>query len=260
MFPDTIVVPLDGSEFAARALPVAHAFVRQTSGRLLLVTTRWDDDVRTASDYLAEISAAYRDVDVSSILIADQPAASAIELVATESPGRVVCMTTHGRGRVRWALLGSVAEEIVRGSSGPVMLLGRHCRTEWPYNFRKMVVCVDGMSAAPAVEPDAVDWAKTLGLDVHIATVIHPLDQVGPDATLHAIVERMQAQGVQARTCVLRSSYPGGAIADFADSIDADLVAMSSHARAGGARVALGSITMSVVGMARCPVLIHRTT
>jgi nucleotide-binding universal stress UspA family protein len=78
MFPDTIVVPLDGSEFAARALPVARAFVRQTGGRLLLMTTRWDDDVRTARDYLDEISAANQDVDVSTIVIADRAAASAI--------------------------------------------------------------------------------------------------------------------------------------------------------------------------------------
>ena len=190
MFPDTLVVPLDGSEFAARALPVARAFVRQTGGRLLLMTTRWDDDVRTARDYLDEISAANQDVDVSTIVIADRPAASAIQLVARESPGRIVCMTTHGRGRIRWALLGSVAEEVVRESSDPVMLLGRHCRTDWPNNFRKMVVCVDGASAAPAVEPDAVEWAKALGLDVHVVTVIHPLDADGPDAVLDAIVGR----------------------------------------------------------------------
>ncbi len=259
MFPDTIVVPLDGSEFAARALPVARAFVRQTGGRLLVMTTRWDDDMGSARSYLDEVATAHHDVDVSTLVIADRPAPSAIQLVATESPGRVVCMTTHGRGRVRWALLGSVAEEVVRGSSDPVMLLGRHCRTEWPNNFRKMVVCVDGANAAPAVEPDAVEWAKALGLDVHVATVIHPLDTVGPDEVLDAIVGRVEAQGLHAHKCVLRSGYPAGAIADFAEGIDADLVAMSSHARTGTARVALGSVTMGVVGMARCPLLVNRT-
>jgi nucleotide-binding universal stress UspA family protein len=259
MFPDTLVVPLDGSELAARALPVARAFVRQTGGRLLLMTTRWDDDVRTARDYLDEISAANQDVEVSTTLIVDRPAGSAIQLVATESPGRVVCMTTHGRGRMRWALLGSVAEEVVRESSDPVMLLGRHCRTDWPNNFRKMVVCVDGTNGASALQPTAVEWAKTLGLDVHVATVIHPLDATESDTVLDAIVGPMEAQGLHPHECVLRDRYPAGAIADFAESVDADLVAMSSHARAGTARVALGSVTMGVVGMARCPVLVTRT-
>ena len=55
MFPDTIVVPPDGSELAARALPVARAFVRQSGGRLLLMTTRGDDDMRSASAYLDEV-------------------------------------------------------------------------------------------------------------------------------------------------------------------------------------------------------------
>ena len=260
MFPDTLVVPLDGSELAARALPVARAFVRQTGGRLLLMTTGWDDDVGKARDYLAEISEDHQDVDVSTIVITDRSAASAIQLVAAESPGRIVCMTTHGRGRMRWAMLGSVAEEVVRESSDPVMLLGRHCRTEWPNNFRRMVVCVDGTSATPAVEADAVEWAKTLGLDLHVVTVIHPLDATASDGVLDAIVGRMEAQGLHAHKCVLRNRYPAGAIADFAESIDADLVAMSSHARAGAARVALGSVTMGVVGMARCPVLVTRTT
>ena len=118
---------------------------------------------------------------------------------------------------------------------------------------------VDGTNVAPAVEPDAVDWAKTLGLEVHVATVIHPLDAAGPDAVLDAVVERMEAQGVHPHRYVLRSTYAAGAIADFAETVDADLVAMSSHARTGTARVALGSVTMGVVGMARCPVLVNRT-
>ena len=118
------------------------------------------------------------------------------------------------------------------------------------------VVPLDGSEFA--VEPDAVDWAKTLGLEVHVATVIHPLEAAGPDAVLDAVVERMEAQGVHAHRYV-RSTYAAGAIADFAETVDADLVAMSSHARTGTARVALGSVTMGVVGMARCPVLVNRT-
>jgi len=259
MFPDTLVVPLDGSEYAARALPVARAFVRQTGGRLRLMTTRGDDDMKSARAYLDEVAAAQQGVEVSTVVVADRSAASAIQLVATESPGRIVCMTTHGRGRLRGALLGSVAEEVVCESSKPVLLLGRHCRTEWPYNFRKMVVCVDGTNAAPAVEPDAVEWANTLGLDVHVATVIHPLDTAGPDAVLDAMVGRMQAAGLHAYRYVHRSTYPAAAIADFAETVDADRVAMSSHARAGSARISLGSVTMGVVGMARCPVLVNRT-
>jgi nucleotide-binding universal stress UspA family protein len=98
--PHTIVVPLDGSEFAARALLVARAFVHQTGDRMLLMSTRWDDDMTSARSYLDEIAAAHQDVDVSTVVIADRPAASAIQIVAIESPGRIVCMTTHGRGRV----------------------------------------------------------------------------------------------------------------------------------------------------------------
>ena len=116
------------------------------------------------------------------------------------------------------------------------MLLGRHCRTEWPNNFRKMVVCVDGASAAPAVEPDAVEWAKTLGLDVHSR-------DRDPSArysrTRRGARRDRRTDGgprtARAQVRAARSRYPAGAIADFAESIDADLVAMSSHARANAA-------------------------
>ena len=46
------------------------------------------------------------------------------------------------------------------------------------------------------------------------------------------------------RTNIIRSSYPAGALADLADTLDVGLVAMSSHARTGAARLALGSVTM----------------
>jgi nucleotide-binding universal stress UspA family protein len=57
----------------------------------------------------------------------------------------------------------------------------------------------------------------------------------------------------------VRSSYPAGALADLAESLAVGLVAMNSHARTGVARIALGSVTMGVVGMARCPVLVVKT-
>jgi nucleotide-binding universal stress UspA family protein len=97
-----------------------------------------------------------------------------------------------------------------------------------------------------------------LGLEVHVVTVIHPVDAVGPDAVLDAIVGRLESQGLRAHRSVLRSTYVAGAIADFSESIDADIVAMCSHTRVGTARVALGSVTMGVVGMAHCPVLVDR--
>ena len=233
MFPQTMVVPLDGSEFAARAVPVACAIMRQRQGRVLLMTSHWDGDVTVPRDYLAEIASAVQDVEVDTVVVHDRAAAAAIEVVARAEPGRIVCMTSHGRGRLRWGLLGSVAEQVVSDSRDPVVLLGRHCRTEWPNGPQRLLMCVDGSSIAPTVLPTAIEWAKALALDVDVAIANHPLDTLTNDDILDAIAGKVEAEGLRVEKNVIRSSYPAGALADMADSFDVGLIAMSSHARTG---------------------------
>ena len=223
------------------------------------MTTHWDGDVAAPSAYLAQVASAAQDVEMDTVVIHDRHAAQAIEVVARAEPARIVCMTSHGRGRLRWALLGSVAEQIVSESRDPVLLLGQHCRTEWPYGLQRLLICVDGSSTDPTVLPTAIEWAKALGLDIDVAMAIHPLDTVTNEDVLDAIAGKAEAEGLRVRTNFIRSSYPAGALADLADSLDAGLVAMSSHARTGAARLAVGSVTMGVVGMAGCPVLVATT-
>jgi nucleotide-binding universal stress UspA family protein len=259
VFPKTIVVPLDGSPFAAKAIPVASAIARPVGGDLLLVTTRWDSDVAEPRDYLARTATGVRDLKVRTLVILDRPVVAAIQVAANEAPGRVVCMTSHGRGRLRWALLGSVAEQVMSESFHPVVLLGRQCETQWPNGLKHMIICIDGSTKTPSVVPIAVEWARELDLDVHLAMAVHPLDTGSAEAVLDVIADQIEAEGLRVHHSVVGSSYPAAALADLADSLDVGLIAMNSHARTGVARFALGSVTMGVVGMARCPVLVVKT-
>ena len=52
----TLVVPLDGSEFAERALPVAQAIVERIGGRLLLVSAQYHGPLEPHA-YLEECAA-----------------------------------------------------------------------------------------------------------------------------------------------------------------------------------------------------------
>ncbi len=259
----TIVVPLDRSEFAERALPVAAAVARRVGAQLLLVTTHWDDsDSGDRKAYLERVAQPQRDVPTEFAVINEHPAASAIGHVLQAGPDRLLCMTTHGRGAFRWAVLGSVAEEVVRERRQTVLLVGRHCKPEWPGESRHMLVCVDGSNVAEPIIPVAIRWARALGLDVRVANVIHPLDvedATHPNPVVDAIVERFTAAGIDAAPAPLRGSYTAGAIADCARELPATLVAINTHARGGVARVALGSVAMGTVGLAECPVLLAPT-
>ena len=56
MDPKTIVVPLDGSEFAERALPVAKAIADRIGGGLLLVSASYRGPLHP-HEYLDEVTA-----------------------------------------------------------------------------------------------------------------------------------------------------------------------------------------------------------
>src|SRR5690349_17097007 len=107
----TFVVPVDGSEFAERALPVATELATRVRGRVLAVTSDGEEAPGFSEAYLAELSK--RTKNIETMLVRDHDAPGAIEFAAHDGPERTVVMTSHGRGGLRWAMLGSVAEDVV---------------------------------------------------------------------------------------------------------------------------------------------------
>src|SRR5690349_10291137 len=127
-----IVVPLDGSALAERALPYAQALAERANAHVFLLRAVPAQGIETgqptaaltaAQDYLRAVterlSTPSRTVD-SAVLPGD-----GARVVAEQSavPG-VVCiaMSTHGHsGRGRW-IFGSTADRILRQSYAPVLL------------------------------------------------------------------------------------------------------------------------------------------
>jgi len=256
----TFVVPLDSSAYSERALPVATALAQRTGGRLLLVSVEEHGPLHPA-EYLDEIAACPRPVPVDTVGISDTYPADAIVKVVGESDDRVVCMTSHGRGGLRWGILGSVAEEVVRRAERPTLLVGRHCREDF-WNAKSLLACVDGSESAARVAPAALEWAERLGLAVHAAIVVHPLDVESAEhseALLDPIVKLFGGTD-RAVATMLRSRYPEGALADYAADLPAAIIATNSHGRTGLARFALGSTTMALLHQAPCPLLVTAVT
>jgi nucleotide-binding universal stress UspA family protein len=258
MLPKTFVVPIDGSKFANHAVDVAAGMARHCGADIKLVASSWNTyDFRSPVPELESVAAKYADVVMSTVVCDEKPAALVIADAAKE-PGHVVCMTTHGRGRLAWAALGSVAEQVIRDVSTPILLVGRHCARAWPTGARRLVLAVDGASAAPPGLQETIEWARGFNLEVEVTTVIHPLDTEGPDRVIDAVVNNVESAGLVARSCITRGTYVAGELADTVVAAEADLVVMGTHGRSGVARFALGSVTMGVVGLAPCPVLVTR--
>jgi nucleotide-binding universal stress UspA family protein len=259
--PKTIVVPLDGSSFSERALPVAGALAERLDAGLVLVTAPWQQDPDDASDYLQQIATETPTRIVETIVDYDRVPIEAIADAARAGPDRVVCIATHGRGRFRWAVIGSVAEAVVSRSAEPVVLVGPRGSAESLRAPRRIVICVDRFPESHASIPHAIEWAKALHLDVEVALVIHPSDEEDEaydDVLLGPLADRIAGEGVAANPVLLRNSYPAGALVDLAEALPAALLAMTTHTRTGLARFMIGSVTMGVLNSAPCPVLVTR--
>jgi nucleotide-binding universal stress UspA family protein len=258
--PRTFVVPLDGSDFAARAIPIAAELAARFDAGLVLATvpTTTDAEARAVPPrWLDDAASAVRTARVEvAVVDTDHPAAGVVGLLRDRGDAGLV-MATHGRGFLGTAALGGVAQEIVRVAGVPVLLVGRAC-DDHPGWRGPVLVCHDGSAAAGAALAPAQVWAAALRVPIEVVHVFHPLDVSIPETSAAAIDATRAVLGPDARSHIRRSYRPADAIHDLAEEVGASLVVMSTHGRTGLALVALGSVTMDVVRMSLCPVLVTR--
>jgi nucleotide-binding universal stress UspA family protein len=118
-----IAVVLDGSELAESALGPAAELARSTGARITLLYTAGHGDGTTA--YLEEIAGPLR---ASGLEVAKHPmygkaSGVGIARVATAMGADVIAMATRGRGKWKRAFLGSMADEVLRATRLPLLLV-----------------------------------------------------------------------------------------------------------------------------------------
>ncbi len=140
MASNTIIVPLDGSAVAEKALRYAEDLARTGERELLLVTVQdgivtrgfeaFADSEHLSVDeaitaYLERALLAVESAGVAgrSLVVAGDNAADAILKTAVAEEAEMIVVATHGRSGVGKWLLGSVAEKIVRSARRPVLVV-----------------------------------------------------------------------------------------------------------------------------------------
>jgi len=195
----------------------------------------------------------------------------------------LVIMTTHGRGGIRRAWLGSVTDHLIRSSKVPVLCVRAKEGGVSLDQIRapEILVPLDGSPLAEAVLEPVAALARLWNASVSLVQVVQPVllstDPVLPLPTgydeqltaaerdaandyLRDIVERLRAQGVAATGLAVLGQGTAETILDLAGSSRVGLVALATHGRGGVRRLALGSIADKLVRAAEVPVLVVRPT
>jgi nucleotide-binding universal stress UspA family protein len=298
-----IVVPLDGFATAERAVPVAARLARSSRAKVHLVhvvdllavppyaegapSSEWwsGGAVRLAESYLqrlAEVSSTTYGVEFTTALL-PEPIVSSLLSYADRVDAGLIVTTTHGKAPLQRLWVGSVADELARSATCPVLFLRASEvvpaeRAE--DRFRRILVPLDESPLSESVLPAALALAKAeqAGITLLTAWAPHPMwlatDALMPPpvptpphtvqeevlAYLESVAATLRDDDMDVRTEVVNAG-PGSvadAILEFERSNDIDVVALSTHGAGGLRRLLIGSVADKLLRASTKPVLLYR--
>lgn len=288
-----ILVPLDGSELAAKALPLAEAICQQLPAELHLVSVLSylvlpyvgsetyisgevyqqleEEREREARRYLGQTALTLREHGITvRTHLGRGEAASRILDLSKDLRMSLIVMTTHGRtGLARFAL-GSVADRVVRGGAAPVLLLRSFSsepqeRDVSPADLSYTLIPLDGslQSEAPLFTIVPVLAGPVLHT-ITLFRVSDPRDGVDGErlcenyltAARQRLVDSLQGRECAINTLVLGGRDPAARIVSCAREGNYNLVLMATHGEAGIGRWTLGGVADRVLRDGDTPLLL----
>jgi len=252
-----IVVPVDGSPAAERALGPALDLARRTGVPLRLLSRCFPDESGAVAMYLSKLAARCGDATVVTTVAVRDSIPDAI--LDGLGPGSLVCMTSHGRGGLARAIMGSIAEALLRVLDRPTLVVGPRVTT--PAFVGRVVACVDGSDRSELTLAPARAWADLTGEPLWLLEVESPRDpdddlpqDVVEGGHLAALGHKLGAEGWD----VLHDRHPAAALAAAASdpANPTGLLVLANHGRTGWDRIHQGSVTATVIHHAPVPVLV----
>ncbi len=212
--------------------------------------------------------------------------------IGKEEQGDLVVMTTHGRSGITLLMMGSIATNLIHQTNVPVILIKPTDskvinEDPQPDITQPIVVTLDGSQDSEVILEAASNLALQLGVKLHLLQVVNVLmpnvgdqfyvpanyvpelevTQLQEQATkyLQGLQADLQAKGLDCTisvivgnpaTAMVYNSEPVSRIAEYAQTVNAQLVAMATHARGRFAQVLLGSMSEKEVRENPLPVML----
>lgn len=293
-----ILVPLDGSPLAERALSPALALAKETDGEIVLLHALITDDILIpdymgmpvlqpdywieerrgqAVAYLANIEKRFGHPNVKFLtsIIEGDPASLILD-TAREESFDLIAMSTHGYSGVRRFMFGSVTEHVLRHSGCPILVV----RQDRPISH--ILITVDGSPMSETVIEPSLALARLLGAKVTLLRVekdlvikdyeeIKKIEKLDPglgerimDSFYHRVDDYLNGLRMKYSSRGLEINVlamkgdPADDILTAAAHFDTDLIAMATHGRTGLRRWVYGSVTEKVLRQAERNMLVVR--
>ena len=248
-----LVVPLDGSRRAEKALPVAAALRDHCQGDLELVMARpFARPSRRARDYLARTAERWSARRVH-LLTGHPTRAQLIDLARHRDA--TFCMASPGQTGGR-DLLGSVAAEIVNATDRAALLVGPEFRED-NAEPESIIAYLDGSDASEQILPSARSWSEEFELRPWLFQVAAPGAYQRDESSYLRRVRRAH-HWPAVEWDVGHSADPAVSIAAFARTLPAPVIALTTSGRTRWGRGTLGKLARDVVRRAPGPILLRR--
>lgn len=291
-----VLVPLDGSRLAEAILPAAIAIARRCGATMTLLhvlehnapeTIHGEQhlkDTRAAGAYLEDVATRYAPDGVRTEQhVHENPehdVARSIAAHAAELQVDLIALATHGSGGLRGFLFGSIAQQTLRRTTTPVLLVRPDVRDGERANYRKILVPLDGTPQASGALPVAEMLAVAGNALLHLIRVVPTIGTISgtsdsnaaatfsPSATAALLdiegqeaADELAAQRAGlATTLAVTLEVRRGVIVDellaAVEKSDADLVVMSTHGRSGVEGLWTGSVAARLIGRLTRPVIL----
>jgi len=284
-----ILCPVDGSEFATRALRYAAVLARQRSAQLTVLTARpplpalglWTapnlmlppelpgerEQTFEAFQQFVQRTTTLQDVRV---LLQDGPVVGEILREAREWPADLIVMGTHGASGFERFMLGSVTEKVLRRTTVPVLTIPKGAADVPDLAFKTVLCAFDRSDASARALEYSVTFARGPGARLIVAHVVEHFINEDPqfarhfdtdDCFRHAEPElrawytaRVPAEAYATGQVevVLRCGKPSRELLAIAHDRQADFIAVGTASAA----AMFGSTAHTIVRSADVPVLI----
>jgi nucleotide-binding universal stress UspA family protein len=295
---ERILVTLDGSPLAEQALVHAVSIARRAGAHLHLATVRrllpvtlfgtpppaGSEDVET--NYLEAIAERVRGAGVSSVfaeVFTGGDVVEAIEAHRRKVDAGLTVICTHGRGPVRRAWMGSVADRFVRTSAAPVFLVrageDELAQLDLAADTRvgRVLIPLDGSAESEEALEPALELCRLYEAPCTLVRVVESLANVESifvpnpfeaseqqleaargvaEDELDVVCERVRSEGLSVERMARVAAHVAEGILECAADTGADLIAIATHGRSGLPRLVLGSVADKVIRAGECPVLV----